>query len=332
MTDEQIKANILAYFSGKLSPEDEEKLLLWIKEDNENLDYFNHVKYNIDIESVSHPLTQTSFAELKNKIFIQQQFTSTQATIGHKFYLSFSKIAAIFFFAILLGAVSTYLINRSTASKQVVWFETKVPRGKKSQLLLPDGSKIWVNAETSISYPNNFMNGNRIIKLDGEAYFEVAKLNGSNFTVETNDYNIHVLGTKFNVTAYSDFGRTETSLIEGRVEIDKDAQTVNIIPGQTVTFCNDKFKVKSNNTLQTSKWKDDVFDFDHVAFKELIKRLERWYDVEIDIKSPELSDIVYSGVFKNEETIDEVLNIFELTLPVSYSRESFRKFSIHLKK
>jgi hypothetical protein len=64
----------------------------------------------------------------------------------------------------------------------------------------------------------------------------------------------------------------------------------------------------------------------------LIKRLERWYDVEIDIKSPELSDIVYSGVFKNEETIDEVLNIFELTLPVSYSRESFRKFSIHLKK
>lgn len=332
MLNEQIKSNIQSYFNGKLTPLQEEELIGWTKESKENLDYFNQQKQNLDPDSIDHPLLQSSFLELQNRLFINQQFTNTNSPKNKKIYLSFSKIAAIFIFAIMLGFTSAYLfISHFAGNNEVVWFETKVPRGKKSQLLLPDGSKVWVNSESSISYPNNFMNGHRVIKLEGEAYFEVTKLKDTNFIVETNDYHICVLGTKFNVTSYKDFERTETSLIEGKIEISREAQTVNIIPGQTVTFINDKFKIKNNNTIQAAKWKDDIFDFDHITFKELIKRLERWYDVEINIKSPELNNIVYSGVFKNEETIEELLDVFELTLPVSYTRDSFRKFSINLK-
>ena len=78
--------------------------------------------------------------------------------------------------------------------------------------------------------------------------------------------------------------------------------------------------------------KDNVFDFNRIPFRELVLRLERWYDVDIELKSPQLNDIVYSGVFKNEETIEEVLNVFQLTMPITYAKEDFRKISIQIKK
>lgn len=177
-----------------------------------------------------------------------------------------------------------------------------------------------------------FMDGSREVKLNGEAYFEVAKHASEPFTVKTNDYNIRVLGTKFNVMAYPDFGRTETSLIEGKIEIQKGAQNITVGPGQTFTFTDNQFSIKKTNASQTARWKDDIFDFDRITFKELMARLERWYDVEIKIKNPELNGIVYSGIFKNEETIWQVLNTFELTLPIRYKRVDFRKFVIEKKK
>ena len=229
-------------------------------------------------------------------------------------------------------SIAYFLVGKGMHGNEIVWFETIVPRGEKSQLVLPDGSKVWVNSESRLSYPGNFMNGNRKLKLSGEAYFEVAKLNGEPLTVETNDYSVHVLGTKFNVMAYPDFNRTETSLIEGKIEICKGEQTIPIVPGQIVTYQENRFKIKEDNTRLTTRWKDDIFDFDKITFKELVTRLERWYNVEIDVKNPELNRIIYSGVFKNEETIWQVLQTFELTLPIRYERVDFRKFVIEMKK
>jgi ferric-dicitrate binding protein FerR (iron transport regulator) len=198
--------------------------------------------------------------------------------------------------------------------------------------VLPDGSKVWVNSESRLSYPSDFMSGDRKLRLTGEAYFEVAKKQGENLVVETKDYSVSVLGTRFNVMAYPDFNRTETSLIEGKIEIKKDEQTIPVVPGQILTYAENQFKIKSDNTKLTTRWKDDVFDFDKISFRELIIRLERWYDVKIEVKNPELNKIIYSGVFKNEETIWQVLQTFELTLPIRYERVDFRKFVIEMKK
>lgn len=327
-TDKIIERKILDYFYGQLPAEEEAGLIQWIKLDEENKAYFLRMKESLDPNEMQHPLLQSSYSELKGKLLINQQFKAHVSDRVRQFQLSFSKIAAMLVIALVAGFAVAYLISNNFNQNKVVWFETQVPRGEKSQLILPDGSKVWVNSESSISYPSNFMDGNREIKLKGEAYFEVAKNQGRPFTVETNDYNIKVLGTKFNVMAYSNFGRTETSLLEGKIEIQRGEQSIPVVPGQTFTYSENKFSIQESKVNQTARWKDDIFDFDRVTLKELMIRLERWYDVEIDFKNPELNRIVYSGVFKNEETIWQVLETFQLTLPIRYERVGFRKFII----
>jgi len=328
-----MKDQILAYFNGQLSPSEEANLLNWLNANEENRAIFLQIKNNLDPDRMEHQLLSSSYAELKSKLLIRQQFNSVPTIQLKKQKFLFLKIAAMLVLAAISGFMVAYLLTGSpNAQTETAWFETQVPRGEKSVLLLPDGSKVWMNSESSLSYPGNFMDGNRNVKLKGEAYFEVAKKDGLPFTVETRDYNVRVLGTKFNVMAYSDFDRTETTLIEGKVEIQKGKQTVDVVPGQTSTFKDNQFFTKETNALKSSKWKDDVFDFDQITFQELVIRLERWYDVDIEIKNPELNQITYSGVFKNEETIEEVLNTFQLTMPIRYTRDGFRKFDIRMNK
>jgi ferric-dicitrate binding protein FerR (iron transport regulator) len=324
---------ILAYFNGQLSPSEEEDLLFWIKENEENRSVFLHIKNKLDPDKMDHPLLTSSYSELKSKLVIKQQFKSVQPIKLNTKRFSIWKIAAMLVLAAVSGFMAAYLLTGGPSPKtSLVWFETLVPRGEKSLLLLPDGSKVWMNSESSLSYPANFMDGNRNVKLNGEAYFEVAKHNGSVFTVETPDYNVRVLGTKFNLMAYENFNRTETTLIEGMIEIQKGKQIIDVVPGQTFTYKDNQFFSKETKAAKSSRWKDDVFDFDQITFQEMVIRLERWYDVDIEIRSEELKQITYSGVFKNEETIEEVLNTFQLTMPIRYTRDGFRKFNIRMNK
>lgn len=324
---------ILAYFNGQLTPSEEANLLNWLNENEENRSVFLQIKNTLDPDKMEHQLLSGSYAELKSKLLIRQQFNAVPTIQLKKQRFSFLKIAAMLVLAAISGFTVAYLLGgRPNVQTDTVWFETQVPRGEKSLLLLPDGSKVWMNSESSLSYPGNFMDGNRNVKLKGEAYFEVAKQNGTTFTVETRDYNVRVLGTKFNVMAYGDFDRTETTLIEGKVEILKGKQIVDVVPGETSTFKDNQFITKETDAVKSSKWKDDIFDFDQITFKELVIRLERWYDVDIEISNPVLNEITYSGVFKNEETIEEVLNTFQLTMPIRYTRDGFRKFNIRMNK
>ncbi len=327
--NDNIQEKIRNYFNGQLNACEEDELLQWLKLDEKNKECFFHFKENLDVQKIEHPLLQSSYAELKSKLLINQQFSSNPSGRLRRLQLSFIRVAAMLLIAAVSGFAIAYLfIENNTHKSEVVWFETKVPRGEKSQLLLPDGSKVWINSESSISYPSNFMEGNREIRMSGEAYFEVEKLQNIPFTVETHAYNIRVLGTKFNVMAYSDFNRTETSLIEGKIEIHQGKQTIPVDPGQTFSEIDDHFSIKTTNANLTARWKDNIFDFDRITFKELVIRLERWYDVDIEIKNPELNGIIYSGIFKNQETIWQVLNTFQLTLPIRYKRVDFRKFII----
>jgi ferric-dicitrate binding protein FerR (iron transport regulator) len=326
---DNIKKRIQDYFNGQLPADKEAELVEWLKLKAENRELFQQVKANLDYQEMTHPLLEVSYTELQNKLFINQQINSKFSGNFRKIQRSILQIAAILLIGLVSGFSLGYLLQKpEQPGTEVAWFETHVSRGEKSQLMLPDGSKVWINSESNLSYPSNFMSGNRVIKLSGEAYFEVAKSDNKPFLVKTRDYDIRVLGTKFNVTAYADFKRTETSLIEGKIEILKGDKVFPAAPGQEITFINHHFSIKETNTNLSTKWKDDIFDFDKIPFKELIVRLERWYDVEIEIQNTELNDILYSGIFKNEETIWQVLNTFQLTIPIRYSRVGFRKFLI----
>jgi ferric-dicitrate binding protein FerR (iron transport regulator) len=327
-----IKAKILSYFNGGLSASGEAELFEWINKDPKNKDYFFDIKNELDPEKISHGLLTDSFLELRNKIIIRNQFQKKPIRKTRALYLKVSRIAAMLIFVVALSFSLAWMMGHLQQEKQeVAWFESSTPRGEKSKLQLPDGSTVWLNSESSISFPNNFSTGNREVRLSGEAYFEVEKLAGLPFIVKTEAYDIHVLGTKFNVMAYDDFMRTETSLIEGQVEIYKGSQVVALAPGQVLTYQDNKIKIKEANTIRSGYWKDGRFDFDQITLQELIVRLERWYDIDIKMENAELKEIVYSGVFKNEETIWQVLNSIQLTLPITYSRSGFREFEIERK-
>ncbi len=328
--EKTIKEKILSYFNGNLSSSGEAELLKWINQDTKNLDFFFNLKNELDPEEIRHEQLAESYAELRNRLFINSQFRQSKPRKTRKLYIQISRIAALLFVVVALSFSLAWLMTNQH-QKEVVWFETNAPRGEKSQLLLPDGSKVWLNSESTLSFPSNFVDRNREVKLEGEAYFEVKKLHGLPFTVKTQAYDVHVLGTKFNVMAYKDFNRTETSLIEGHVQVQKGEQIVDLEPGQMLTYKDNKLEVQQTNTVRSSFWKDDKFNFDHVTFKELVLRLERWYNVDIKLNSEELNDIVYSGVFKNEETIWQVLNSIEMTLPIKYHRSGFREFVIEHK-
>ena len=332
-TNNSIEKIIRDYFNGQLTDDDEVNLMEWLKTDEANKDFFFRIKETLRPEEINHPLLQSSYNELRGRLLLNWQFQTKVLDRVRRFQLSFSKIAAMLVVALMTGfSVTYFFVGMDVPQNEIVWFETIVPRGEKSQLVLPDGSKVWVNSESRLSYPSDFMNGDRKLILTGEAYFEVTKLQGTPLSVETKDYSVRVIGTKFNVMAYPDFDRTETSLVEGKIEIQKGEQVIPVAPGQIITYAENQFKIKEGNTKLTTQWKNDVFDFDKITFKELVVRLERWYDVDIEIKNPKLNDIIYSGVFKNEETIWQVLQTFELTLPIRYERVDFRKFIIVMKK
>ncbi|MEN6456821.1 MAG: FecR domain-containing protein [Prolixibacteraceae bacterium] len=326
-----IKQRIVNYFNGQLSPEEEVGLLAWLKESEANRNYFFQIKENLDPEKMEHPLLKSSYSGLINKLLIGHPFKSVSPGRVKKIRLSFARVAAMLLVAIFTGFAAAHIfIGKSSESIPVTWFSTYVPRGEKSQLLLPDGSKVWLNAESVLSYPGNFMENNRQVKLEGEAYFEVAKQEGSDFTVETRDYEVRVTGTRFNVMAYPDFHRTEAILIEGKIEIRKGRQIIDVEPGQTLIFKEDQFLLEKTDAVKAANWKDGIFDFDKITFEELVKRLERWYDVDMEIINPGLNKISYSGVFKNEETIDEVLTTLQVAIPFHYTRDGFRKFRIEI--
>jgi ferric-dicitrate binding protein FerR (iron transport regulator) len=328
-----IERQIRDYFNGRLSSQEEADLIKWIKASNENREYFIDLKNNISIQDIDHPLLESSFTELKNRLILHSEFNLAISGSTKILQLSFARIAAMLILTLIAGfSVAYFLGGQHFSPEHVVWFETHVPRGEKSQLVLPDGSKVWVNSESTISYPSNFIDGQREIRLSGEAYFEVAKFEDKTFVVKTRSYDIKVLGTKFNVMAYPDFDRIETSLIEGKIEIQKGEQSIPVVPGEIFTCSNNKYSIKEAKVDQTAKWKDNIFDFDQITFKELIARMERWYDVKIKIASPELEGILYSGIFKNEETIGQVLNTIQLTLPIRCTNVGFREFIIEKDK
>ena len=203
------------------------------------------------------------------------------------------------------------------------------PVGSKDENNSPDRSVVWLNSETSISFPSDLKSRrNRIVKLEGEAYFDVKKQGSSRFTVICSDYDIEVKGTKFNVMAYKDFERTETTLVEGAVNISKGNQNLTLKPGERAIYSKNYLTKSRAQVRQATLWKDNKFYFDNIPLRELIRRLERWYDVKIILKDSPLKDIYYSGYFKNEETVWQVLNVIQMTTPILYERNQFREITI----
>ncbi|MCR8559790.1 FecR family protein [Mucilaginibacter sp. BJC16-A38] len=182
------------------------------------------------------------------------------------------------------------------------------PRGGTYQVVLSDGTKVWLNAASSISYPVAFTGKERHITLTGEAYFEVAKNKEMPFYVSTNNVQIRVLGTHFNIAAYGDDNEVTATLLEGAVQITKNNAHSMLKPGQKAIINNnsDNIAVSEANIEDAMAWKNGYFIFDDDDIIGIMKKVSRWYDVSVNYQGS-VSDQKFGGTFYRSKSITELL-------------------------
>ena len=252
-----------------------------------------------------------------SKLWLKIENRQAQSKSKIRFLRPLARIAAILIMGLILGGILTTIIQQ----KDPVYYMAHSPRGSVSDLLLPDGSVIYLNADSEIKYS---VEGKREVFLNGEAWFDVAKDPKSPFLVHTSAYDIYVTGTRFNIKAYDSDNDVITTLEEGEVHLQSTEnfrleKDIILRPGQQAFL--DKgaktISVKSVNTEWYSSWKENKLIFINTSLKELEIMLERKYGIDIEVKDKDLLDLHFDGTLKNESII-EVLDILKIALPIEY--------------
>lgn len=195
------------------------------------------------------------------------------------------------------------------------------PRGGQYQLVLPDGSKVWLDAASSITYPTAFTGKTRTVTLSGQAYFEVVHRVSQPFTVRVNELEIKDIGTAFNINAYPDEPASKITLIEGSIELDKQAQKIILKPGQQTRVTNGPITIHPSVDIEeVLAWKNGLFQFDRASTAEIMRQAARWYDVDISYEGDVLQHR-FSGTVPRASHASALLHILELTRSVSFTIE-----------
>lgn len=205
----------------------------------------------------------------------------------------------------------------------LIYNTLKIPKGGEYSIILADGSKVWLNADTELKYPVRFNDTIRRVFIEGEAYFEVAHNTDKPFIVTTNKLDITVLGTSFNVMAYNNESQIQTTLVAGKVKItgfaENDTETV-LKPGfqASLDVNTQKMVSKKVDTYIYTSWKTGKFIFKNEELSSIMRKLSRWYDIETIFKNEELKNYHFSGTLKKYDNISDILNMIELTTNVSF--------------
>ena len=237
----------------------------------------------------------------------------------------YRQVAAILLIPVFAFSVWYYfLTNKSSMQKSSQsWVEINAPEGARVEFLLPDSTFGWLNGGSKLKYPPVFTR-HRNVQLSGEAYFEVKHLRKSDFVVSVTDLDVKVLGTKFDVSAYSDDSFTNVILKEGKVEINGKKEVFHQIlnPDEKITFNHNlkETKVSKVDADDFIAWKDGYLIIDDEPFGHVVGKIERWYNTEIVIKDEKLKCYRFKATFK-DEPLEEVLRLIAITTPIRYHIE-----------
>lgn len=195
------------------------------------------------------------------------------------------------------------------------------PRGSQmASVILSDGTKVWLNAESSLKYPVRFTGPERRVEISGEAYFEVARLQGKPFLVSNGKTLVRVLGTHFNVNTYGDNGKVIVTLLEGAVKVTNDVSSEMLKPGQQAQVGTDIQLIHKSDTTKALAWKNEVFNFTQTGIAEIMKEMERWYDVKVEYDGA-VPDISLSGIIDRNINASKVLEMLEISSGLDFRIE-----------
>ena len=301
------------YFKGTVDNCQREKIGDWKDASEEDQQFFTdsfkawegieHLRrmkiYNSEkaLEKVSRRIKKHSFVKLRN---------------------AFQKIAAVLILPLLVATL--YLATRIPVTE---WYTLKTPVGLRSELLLSDGTRVYLNSKTTLIYPLIFNGSTRDVTLSGEAYFEVAENKKQPFVVNTGKVNIEVTGTEFTASNYPDENLTEIVLVSGEINLfqgkySKQKKNLHtMLQGEKATFDGNELYFDKVEVDKYTSWKEGILIFRDDSMKEVVLRLNRWFNVDIRLMGKSMEDYVYTATFQDESLI-QILDLLKISAPIDY--------------
>jgi transmembrane sensor len=353
MKELDIDNTLVRYFDGNASEKEVESVLQWLDESDANQKLFVKSK-KIYLEIKANAASSKDALNRAYDNFIQrvnedESERQTEKKINvSRLRTHVWRYASILIIALGFSAIAYYFGTKSSIVDHKTFCEIEVPYGGKSMLILPDGSKIWLNAGSKLKYNRDFDVQSREVYLEGEAYFYVEKRKHP-LVVHTSHLDIHVLGTTFNVKSYPDEDNIEATLVEGNIRIDSKVtdKPLYLKPKEKLTFHKSDRQISISNqdngntnslleesiatqkvsvtqlledvnTDESTSWKDGKLIINNESLEDLTRKLERKYDVHFVFDSEQLKQYSYSGTLR-DFPLEQVLKALELTSPIRYN-------------
>ena len=295
---------LMKYIKGETTPEETERVVRWLDEDSEHVHRFQSLRklYNISLWNQVDDISK----EKKHSWTLKPVM------------VEFMKVAAVIFITFLGIRLFSGSEKDSFGMQTVI-----VPAGQRAELLLADGTKVWLNSRSKLTFPDRFQKDARKVELDGEGYFEVTHQEEAPFTVHTSLYDVKVLGTEFNVKAYKDKEQFETSLLKGSVEVSNanKSQTIRLKPDEQVVSDGGQLVRSTIQDKNYFRWKEGLLCLDDESIGSLIEKLELYYDVNIVVQRPSLMKYHYSGKFRIRDGVEHVLKVLQLKHRFTYTKD-----------
>ncbi|WP_319480887.1 FecR family protein [uncultured Draconibacterium sp.] len=313
---ENIDQVILHFIQGNADHEETATLMNWLNENPENRKKLFKEK---DIWSAAE-IDSDSLKALENREWLELENRINTSKIKQGHFKELLKIAAIVVVALGVGWMSHYIYTDSATTRKVEMRTVEAIKGQIKEVFLADGTHVWLNAGSQLSFPSDFTEKNREISLHGEAYFEVTSSEKNPFLVKTGNHTVKVTGTKFNICEYPEDKMIETTLVEGKVKIISGNFFKDLYPGEQATFYNETAEVligEKDFDIYTA-WREGRYEFRNESVDKVFKIMERWWDVEIDYSHDEFKYEYISGVLRKHKPIEQHFEVINELVPINY--------------
>lgn len=317
-----IESLLIKSFTTQTSEEEEQIINVWLAESAKNKRLFESYKrmWSQSQSLVLPGIIDVESALLKSKEEIPQ-FKQKRHWLAY-----WKQVAAILVLSICISSIYNYLGNKYLNAELAIYQEVKAAYGTQTHLQLADGTSVWLNAGSKLSFPTSFKNlDERKVKLTGEGFFKVTKNARQPFIVSTSQLDVKVLGTSFNVNAYENENNITVALEEGKISLlqQKNGKEKEVLTLSPLEIAN--YDIKNNKIIQSTAtdlkqytaWKDGLIVFADDPIEKVISRLENWYNVTIEVSDPKILQYHITGTF-DDNSLDQVLYFLSLMSPIKY--------------
>lgn len=300
---------LIKYIEGDATDSEKVTITNWLDADPENMKEYLTLRKLHDIT-----IWQTSPAAKPE----QETNNKDYRRSWKRTFTEVMKYAAILIVAIV---VSRFVFPELKSVQTVALQSLYVPAGQRAEITLEDGTKVWLNANTTLTFPNQFSGQTREVSINGEGYFDVVSNKLKPFIVKTDKYNIKVWGTKFNVMAYSGNEKFETALFEGSVEILKSGGSKGTLiqPDQRIFQEKEQLIIAPITDMNHQLWKEGIISFQDASFTELVNKLQLYFDLKIEVKNNKILNYRCTGKFRTKDGVEHVLKVLQLRNKFNYT-------------